>query len=388
MLLSDLNIIGRQGLQHICIEDGRITAIGTERDNLPVNIPKLQLNLKGMLAFPGLVNSHDHLDFDLFPQLANKKYKNYTEWGADIHTVNKQQIDAVLAIPLKYRVQWGVYKNLLAGVTTVVNHGEKLNVEDELIGVFQQCQSIHSVERGKNWKYHLNKMYKRPQPVAVHIGEGTDELCSAEIDRFLKWNYLNRDIIGIHGVAMSERQASEFKALVWCPVSNYLLFDQTAAIDKLKNHVTILFGTDSTLTASWNIWDHLRVARDSKMVTDAELFEMLTTNAAKIWKLSSAGQLAPGQWADMVVARQDVNLGQWDAIYQLNPADILLVTYHGNIKMFDVELLEQLSSCITIESFSKIYIDGVPKYVQGDLPGLLKEIRKFGRDIEFPISSH
>jgi len=57
-----------------------------------------------------------------------------------------------------------------------------------------------------------------------------------------KWNLLNRDVVGIHGVAMNAEQAKKFKALVWCPASNYFLLNKTADVNKLKNNTTICFG--------------------------------------------------------------------------------------------------------------------------------------------------
>src|SRR4051812_44984503 len=73
----------------------------------------LQLHFSDALVFPGLINSHDHLDFNLFPQLGKRIYQNYTEWGAYIHKQFKQEIANVLQVPPALRIQWGIYKNLL-----------------------------------------------------------------------------------------------------------------------------------------------------------------------------------------------------------------------------------------------------------------------------------
>ena len=99
---------------------------------------------KQAVAFPGLINSHDHLDFNLFPQLGNRIYNNYREWGRDIHNANKAEISGVLRIPAPLRTQWGIYKNLLNGITTVVNHGKPLAIRDPLITVYQRSRSLHS----------------------------------------------------------------------------------------------------------------------------------------------------------------------------------------------------------------------------------------------------
>src|SRR5579863_8889689 len=179
----------------------------------------LHLDLDGAMVFPGIVNSHDHLDFNLFPALGGKTYNDYTEWGNYIHQNYKKEIDKVLKIPLHLREAWGVYKNLLCGVTTVVNHGEKIKESTSLITVHENCQSIHSVQFGKKWKLSLNNPLKKNVAAAIHTGEGTTVSASREIDTLSKWNLLKRPVIGIHGVAMSEEQAKGFKALIWCPES-------------------------------------------------------------------------------------------------------------------------------------------------------------------------
>src|SRR5690242_9639325 len=123
MRLCNLHMIETDGLQHIQMAKDKIKAITGDEKTLQ-NIPnELRIEFENAIAFPGLINSHDHLDFNLFPKLGNRIYNNYSEWGKDIHVQNKETIDAVLKIPLPLRTQWGLYKNLLNGITTVVNHG-------------------------------------------------------------------------------------------------------------------------------------------------------------------------------------------------------------------------------------------------------------------------
>src|SRR5450432_867507 len=233
MNLKDLTIAGTDGLTDILVGNERIIAISDaakspKGSSAPSTGPSLSFD--GAIVFPGLINSHDHLDFNLFPPLANRVYKNYGEWGPDIHRQNRQEIDAVLKIPQALRTQWGIYKNLLNGVTTVVNHGERLVTNlsssgqgDELIRVFQDCHCLHSVGFEKNWKWKLNRPFTGTIPFVLHVGEGTDREAEQEIDRLIRWNLFSKPLIGIHGVAMREDQAKGFRALVWCPVTNFFL---------------------------------------------------------------------------------------------------------------------------------------------------------------------
>jgi len=161
MRLCNLNIIETDRLQHIQVEKGIIKAV-TDNEKALENIPKeWRIEFESAIAFPGLINSHDHLDFNLFPKLGNRIYNNYSEWGKDIHTQNKQVINAVLKIPQQLRTQWGLYKNLLNGITTVVNHGSKLKIANPFITVLQDNHSLHSIQFERYWQLKLNNFFSK-----------------------------------------------------------------------------------------------------------------------------------------------------------------------------------------------------------------------------------
>jgi cytosine/adenosine deaminase-related metal-dependent hydrolase len=377
MRLNNLRFPNKDGLHDLWIHDGKIAAI---RQSEPTTEPSLDFD--GALAFPGLINSHDHLDFNLFPPLGNKIYSNYTEWGADIHANNRASIDPILSIPQKLRIQWGIYKNLLNGFTTVVNHGKHLDTRDAPINVFQNCYCLHSVGFEPNWKWKLNHPAKAAHPFAIHVGEGTNAAATREIDELIRWNLFRRPLIGIHGVAMTEQQAASFHALVWCPASNYFLLDRTAPVDRLKTKVPILFGTDSTLTSGWNAWDQIRMARSLRVIPDTELLATMTGNAAAAWGLNDRGALAPAKRADLVIARPKSGLNTMDAFFALDPEDFLLVLHTGKIRLFDPSLLESITEQeLTAEDFQPTRPEG--KYVVGDLPGLMQEIRRYCPEVTF-----
>jgi cytosine/adenosine deaminase-related metal-dependent hydrolase len=139
MLLRNVHTMGSDIQKDIRILNGKIQRI-TEYDFKDTNEPSI--NLDGALIFPGLINSHDHLDFNCFPALGHRVYSNYREWGNDIQRRDKLVIEQVLNIPENLRTRWGIYKNLLNGVTTVVNHGKHLEVDEDLIQIFQEAHSI------------------------------------------------------------------------------------------------------------------------------------------------------------------------------------------------------------------------------------------------------
>jgi len=382
MILNHLKMAGTDELVNISIDDSKITNVSASpMTDLGDN---LQLSFGNAIVFPGLINSHDHLDFNLYPQLGGSIYNNYTEWGRHIHKNYKSEIASVLKIPGPLRHRWGVYKNLLCGVTTVVNHGERSGMGASLINVFEETQCLHSVQFEKNWKLKLNNPFKLKLPVNIHVGEGDDWASFNEIDELTGWNLLQKKLVGVHAVAMSAKQAKKFEAIVWCPQSNYFLLDKTARVNVLSKHTNLLFGTDSTLTSSWDIWEHLRSARQTNLVSDEMIYQSVNQNAAKTWRLNS-GEIAAGKDADLVVAKTKNNSAGFDAFFGVCPADLLLVMHKGNIRLFDETLLTKLKQA-DLSNFSKIYVNGSCKYVQGDLPGLMEKIRGFHNAVDFPVS--
>jgi cytosine/adenosine deaminase-related metal-dependent hydrolase len=402
MWLNNLRFPGDGRAMDILVEetaivDVRTPSAGNDIAGLRAGGTSGGLAFDGALVFPGLINSHDHLDFNLFPALANGVYSNYKDWGRDIHSVNKAEIDAVLQIPKPLRVLWGVYKNLLNGFTTVVNHGERLEIPQGLVTVFQNCHCLHSVGFERNWRWRLNRPLADRHPFVLHTGEGTDARAADEIDRLLKWNLFGRPLIGVHGVAMTEEQAAAFRALVWCPSSNYFMLDQTAPVARLKQRVPILFGTDSTLTAGWNSWKQIRQARSEGAMTDTELLAALTTAPAAIWRLTDRGELRPGYRADLVIARPRRAAGKdipkpstgsdahspMDAFFGLDPEDLLLVLHQGRILLFDVSIRDMLMEA-GMGDLDFDFMRCGRKYVVGDIAGLMAEIRHYYPEAEFP----
>jgi cytosine/adenosine deaminase-related metal-dependent hydrolase len=383
MLLNNVTLVNERRPGNILISHGIIAETGQRtppRDAVAIHF-------SDAIAFPGLINSHDHLDFNCFSPLGQRTYKNYTEWGNHIHATYKDDINAVLKIPQSLRTSWGIYKNLLAGVTTVLNHGPVLKIENPLIHVYQAPQNLHSVKFQKNWRWKLNNPLLKNRACIIHTGEGVDEQSASEISALLKWNLLNRKLIGVHGVAMNALQAKKFAGLVWCPESNALLLNRHAAIAALKVNTRLVFGTDSTLTGNWNMWHHLRVARALRVITDAELYSTVTGSPAELWGFNT-GYVQPGRDADIVIAKTKNGLAAWNDFFSLDPVDILMVLQKGRIRMFDETLLPQLNRLkVDTSGFSAVSIKGSVKFVEGDLPALVLAIRKYNPAIGFPFST-
>lgn len=376
MVLHDVRLYGIPGKKHIHIAGGIIQAIADERESLRGIGNDERIELDGALVLPGFINSHDHLDFNCYPALGNRKYASYTEWGKYIHASHAPAIEAVKKIPLPLQVQWGLYKNLLGGFTTVVNHGDKLDTGNELVSVFQDCYSLHSPAFEKNWKGKLNRPFRGSKPFVMHIGEGTNGDAHAEIDRVIKGNWFKRQVVAVHGVAMDAKQAAAFAGLIWCPASNYFLLDATADIESLKHKTTVVLGTDSTLTAPWQSNAHFKIALATGKITAEELLTMLTSAPSALWQLNDRGKIAPGMKADILVKKYNPEL------FTHFQQELLLVIREGEIMVSAASVLREAEA-----EFDKIILEGNTMYVKKGIVQLATTIREYYPELQIPFST-
>lgn len=378
MILKNLHIVGRNNsIQDITVRGENIERIGSSYSN-----NENAIDLKGCIAFPGLINSHDHLEFNLYPRLGHKIYNDYVEWGNDIHLKDKDIIDLIESVHIDLRMKYGVIKNLISGVTAVAHHGSGNSVlNNSPLAIINNGTCIHSVKLGGKWKVKIN-LPKNREPYIIHIGEGTNSGSSEEINELIRWNLFNRKLIGIHGIAMTEEQSKKFAALIWCPDSNLFLFGKTADITLLKYFTNILFGTDSTLTADWNIFENLRVARNLNLLSDEELFFSVTQIAAQVWGMKDYGRISEGYKADIVISRQNSE-NIYDSFYNTNPRDILLILKKGKIILFDHSLKDALSDEIIQNNFEEIKVNGKVKLTEYHITETLIGLKKF--NLSLPV---
>jgi len=344
------------------------------REVMEVGLPDpVVLDLDDTIIFPGLVNAHDHLDFNLFPFLGDGPYESYVDWSADIHQKHKDQIDAALQIPRDLRIKWGILKNLIAGVTSVIHHG----TFDPLIRsidypVYLNYQYLHALETEPFWRLKLFASWKKK--IMIHIGEGKRASDSQAIDRLTSGNICNRDLIGIHGISMNEDQSKNFKAMVWCPESNLKLYGKTADVATLKKQTTILFGTDSTLTSSFNVFDQIRLARSLKVLSDEELFNSLTHQPKNIFTdMESSGIV--------IAKRKSKEIPE--AFFSLNPEDILMVIVRNKILLLDLSIMKT-----QFQDYQLINVGDSVKWMPSYLAEAVRKVESRGIKLPMEISTY
>lgn len=370
MLLKNLHWYseGQDGFGDIRITKGKIEGI---EKGLTPRFREHIFNLSGCLALPGLINPHDHLDFNLLPIRGNPPYSNLTEYRREIYRPHESPIREMLNVDMRDRMLWGGYKNLISGVTTVCHHNPYQAVCENgfPVRVSKDVAWTHSLTYSKDPVGDFKKA--RGRPFVIHAAEGIDDSARLEITELQRLGMLRENTVIVHGVGMKDEEITHLQkagaALIWCPGSNMRLFGKTAPIDQMTDRVLVTLGTDSLLTANPTLFHELRAALDTGLATSQELFEMVTTRAADILKLAKgAGTLRAGSVADLVVL-PDAHELPADTLVQSQPADLRLVLVGGDVRLADQDL----------QAFRpNAAVDGRHKFLAGKLGKLKNRICK------------
>ncbi len=151
--------------------------------------------------------------------------------------------------------------------------------------------------------------------VVVHLAEGMrHDVYNRTEYQFAKKMGLNRPgMVLIHGVGMDradfEDASEQSISVVWSPFSNLLLYGETLDVEAARAAgVNLAIGADWSPTGSKNVRDELKLAKrylkqmGIKNISDRDLVDMATVNAAKAMKLGKIiGKVAEGYQADLTL---------------------------------------------------------------------------------------
>ena len=291
------------------------------------------LNVPDGVLQPGLINAHDHLHRNHYGRLGHPPYEDAYEWGRDIHHRSAEAIARGRAVPRREALLRGAWKNLRAGVTTVVHHDAWESAFD---GDFPlrvvRIRSAHSL----GFERDLPAV-PAGQPFAIHLAEGVNVAAAEEVRALDACGLLTSNLLAVHAVGVDargiQRLRSASAAVVWCPTSNRFLFGRTAPAGLLASGIDVLLGSDSLLTAEGSLLRELHVARGLGLLSRDRLCDGVGATAARRLGVAPPS-LDVGARADVVVLRRP--------LLDATEADVAVVVAGGALRVLDTELLPAL----------------------------------------------
>ena len=377
-LIKDVRVLNSRSVfeSDIRVKNGSILEIGL---NLSARRDEIVLDCSGLTACPGLINAHDHLQFNLYSRIGNPPYINAYDWGNDIRTTFRSTVDAIERIPIHLRYRWGAWKNLFSGVTRVVHHDPYSLYCRYLLPVdIQNSYTFaHSLGNEKHLERALTRR-RRDVPFIIHLAEGTDELTAREVESLMRLGGLDERTVAVHAININQRDidllAAARASVVWCPTSNRYLFDQTAPVDALWGRISVALGTDSTLTGSCTMFEEMRAAAELSTCSPQDVFQMVTEIPRAIFKLPSwTGQIVEGGRADLFIIPSN-ETDPYRAVLDADPGTVMLMMKRGEILYYDAATVPVRQSYIG----SPVLFRGRKKVVMGgESDWLFRMLRPF-----------
>jgi cytosine/adenosine deaminase-related metal-dependent hydrolase len=248
---------------------------------------------------PGLINAHDHLHRNHYGRLGAGHYLNAYRWAEDIQLRFHRRIARRQGLERRAALLVGAWKNLFAGVTTVVHHDPWEKEFDRAFPVrvarIASADSLGMEERIDA---------PRTEPFCLHVAEGTDEVAKAEAAILHDRGLLNERLVAVHGVGIDAYEIDRFErsgaALTWCPSSNHFLFGRSVSAKLLDRNIDLLLGSDSRLTGAGDLLDEIQIAAKCRLVDEQRLADAVGSVSASRLGLA-APSLEPGRNADLIL---------------------------------------------------------------------------------------
>jgi 5-methylthioadenosine/S-adenosylhomocysteine deaminase len=366
----------------LLITGDKIVAAGANID-MPADAKSFETD---SFLFPGLIDLHNHLTWNLFPRWPPADWKP-TDWdptkkfGARYDWQHLQSYKDSLDVPhrILFEEGWGCEMNrygevkaLAGGATSSVGSLGPQKCIEGLARDLDFYSGFYQADVFNQEKLVYN-VFPFEMPVAdaesvrtrlssgqlssfvIHVAEGAADNASAarEYRMLVAQGFLRPGVSIIHGVALKAPQFQEMAAhavgLIWSPRSNFELYGTTADIRSAKNAgVVIAIAPDWTPSGSSGMLEEMKYAdvwnsrQRPKVFEDVDLVKMATSSPAQLAGLGDKiGSLSRGFFADLLLIKRKGS-DPYAALLHANPLDVRLVVVAGKPVYGDRELMEKL----------------------------------------------
>ncbi len=343
----------------IYVERGGIAAVGEASAPCPAGFEEIPVINTGGTIYPGLIELHNHLAYNALRLWdVPKRYSNRDQWSGIPQY--RQSISGPMQIIGKSPelvpalIRYVECKSLVGGVTTSQGiqlfsnagirrfyRGIVRNVEQTGEPALPEADTRIADVDAKDANRFLARL-KKSSCFLLHLSEGVDESARKHFQSLQladgQWAIVPQ-LAGIHCAGLTGQDFATYGrhggAMIWSPLSNLLLYGQTANIAAAKAAgVRIGIGSDWSPSGSKNLLGELKVARlvsqaMGAVFSDRDLLAMATRDAAAILQWDKAlGSLEKGKRADLIVTGQNT-ADPYQSLLQAKETAIRLVMING-----------------------------------------------------------
>jgi len=358
----------------VYVDKGSIVAVLDHAAPAPPGFESVPVLDTGGTLYPGLIELHNHLSYNALPLWdVPKRFTNRDRWsGTDEYRKlisGPMQVVGKSPDLLPAVVRYVECKSLFGGVTT--SQGIQLfsnaGVRRFYRGIVRNVEQTDELElpeaatrvadiEARDAKLFLTRLLKQ-SCFLLHLSEGTDE---AARRHFLalqisdhEWA-ISKQLAGIHSAALTREDfdllAEKEGAMIWSPLSNLLLYGDTARIKAAKaSGVRIGIGSDWSPSGSKNLLGELKVAHlvsqaQGGIFSDREIVRMATSEAALILQWEKVlGTLQAGKRADILIIEGKAG-DPYAALLKAKETSIRLVMINGVARYGTPHLMQRLGA--------------------------------------------
>ncbi|MEN8652783.1 amidohydrolase family protein [Streptomyces sp. 21So2-11] len=364
------------------VNAGVIDAVRPAGDPPPQGYENTRLTDSGGTVYPGLIELHNHLPYDVL-QLwqVPQRYSNRSQWGGSRNPDYRRLVTGPMTVLgedpdlMPAVVRYVEAKALVNGTTTSqgialfsnmgarrMYRGVVRNVEQTDDAALPEAASRIADVEAADARRFLTRL-QQPHRLLLHLAEGTDAAARAHFQALEfepgKWA-ITDNLVGIHCTGLTGADfgilAGHGGSMVWSPLSNLLLYGQTADIAAAKRTGMLIgLGSDWSISGSKGLLGELKAARLASaaaggVFSDRDLVAMATRDAAAILRWDRAlGTLRAGMRADLLTVK-GTGSDPYSALVDAKDSDIALVVIAGTARYGIRRLMKRLAPGAPLEN--------------------------------------
>ena len=359
------------GDHYIEIQDGKIVSIsGTAPSGVQV------VDVKGLI-FPGLIDPHNHPQYNVLGHIPfpgtfvdradwqddpmygdfNTQYYGIRDYGGD-----DAQYENIWKLAEVRAMAAGT--TMIQGSNTFSHSSDshaRLGIGINNVGRFPShaYSSTFPLTYG-SWDSRSAEFWNR---FTIHLSEGISAGALNELDTWDGMGLLDDRTTIIHGVPYGPaewvRLAAADAHLVWSPMSNWVLYEDTANVPQaIAAGVNVALSPDWTPSGAPDLLEEMRFAEQINQaewagVLTPEFFaKSVTRNAAMAMGIHHrTGQIAVGFDADLAVFPGD-SVAPYEALMAASAKTVRLTVVAGIPRYGDPDLMDQFTFLENVEDLN------------------------------------